>query len=58
MAIEQYDEAEVEAQRAIALDPNYARAYQTFAGLLNVEVKPTEALVTLEKAIRLDPQEC
>jgi tetratricopeptide (TPR) repeat protein len=54
-AIEQYDEAGVEAQRAIALDPNYALAYQTLAGVQNVEVRPTEALVTVEKAMRLDP---
>ncbi len=55
-AIEQYDEAGVQAKRAIALDPNYAMAYQTLAALLDVQVKPTEALATVEKAIRLDPR--
>jgi TolB-like protein len=52
--IEQYD-AGVEAQRAIALDPNYALAYWASSSVLNTQVRPIEALVMDEKAMRLDP---
>jgi tetratricopeptide (TPR) repeat protein len=55
-AIEEHDQAEVEAQRAIALDPNYPQAYEALAGILDNEVKPTEALIATEKAMRLDPR--
>jgi adenylate cyclase len=56
MATEQYDEAAVETERAIALDPNYALAYEQLADLQNLHVKPREALVLFEKAARLDPR--
>jgi tetratricopeptide (TPR) repeat protein len=55
-AKEQYDEAGVEAQRAIALDPNSAPAYAALASVMNSENRPVEALVAGEKAIRLDPR--
>ena len=54
--IEQYDEAGLEAQRAIALDPNSALGYEALAEILNTRVRPAEALVAFEDAMRLDPR--
>ena len=52
----QFERAEAEAQRAIALDPNYAEAYAAMALVLNSQTKPAEALVAVDKAMRLDPR--
>jgi len=51
----QLDQAASEAQRGIALDPNYAQGYEQLALAMNNMGKPGEALVAAEKAIRLDP---
>jgi adenylate cyclase len=47
--------AKAEAERAIALNPNYALAYGTL-GLIEVYLgHPLEAIPVIERAIRLDP---
>jgi adenylate cyclase len=51
----QYDQAASEAQRSIALDPNYAQGYEQLAFAMDYMGKPAEAVVAAEKAIRLDP---
>jgi tetratricopeptide (TPR) repeat protein len=52
----QYDLAVTEAQRGIALDPNSASGYFWLAEVLNNLGKPAEALVAVDKAMRLDPR--
>jgi TolB-like protein/class 3 adenylate cyclase len=49
------EEAIVEAERAIALDPNDAVGYTAMAGALIYSGKPEEAVDFLNKAMRLDP---
>jgi tetratricopeptide (TPR) repeat protein len=51
-----WDEAEANFQRAIALSPDYATAYQWYGSYLdNMEKEPDRALAMLEKAHELDP---
>jgi tetratricopeptide (TPR) repeat protein len=51
----QFNQAASEAQRSIALDPNYAQGYEQLALVMNNMGKPGEAVVPAEKAIRLNP---
>jgi adenylate cyclase len=50
-----FDQAVDDAQRAVAINPNYAAGYATLSDALNASGKPEEALRAAEKAIRLDP---
>ncbi|MBV8361105.1 MAG: tetratricopeptide repeat protein, partial [Deltaproteobacteria bacterium] len=50
------DHALVEAERGVALDPNSAIGYFWLAEVLNFLFKPTEALIAIQKAMRLDPK--
>src|SRR5262249_22387987 len=57
-ALGQVDDARAEAaqvERIVALYPNSAEGYRALALALLVERKEAEALVALEKAVRLDP---
>ena len=45
-----------EAQRALAIDPNSTLSYSSLAAVLNSESKPAEALVAVQRAIRLHPR--
>jgi len=51
----QHEEAINEAERAIALDPNDADAYVALAGALSFDGRPDEALLRVERAMRLNP---
>jgi adenylate cyclase len=51
----QHDAAIAEAQRAIALAPNYGFNYFWVADTLNTSGKPAEALEMALKAMRIDP---
>ena len=51
----QYDQAVTEAERGIALNPNFPLGYLRLADVMNNLARPTEALVAVEKAMRLDP---
>ena len=51
-----YEQAVAEANRAIALDPNYAGSYMTLGHALIFSGKPEEAIGAEEKALRLDPR--
>ncbi len=51
----QHERAIAEGEKAIALDPNYAPAYEALAEMLNFAGRPEEALGMTEKAMRLDP---
>ena len=50
-----YDEAIVEAKKAISLDPNRAPGYVTLAEALTYAGKADEAVDPIRKAMRLDP---
>jgi adenylate cyclase len=52
----QYDQAVTEAQRGIALNRNFAFGYLALAHVMNGIARPAEALVAVEKAMRLDPR--
>ncbi len=52
----QYDQAVTEAERSIALNPNSPLGYVSLAGVMNVTARPAEAMVAVEKAMRLDPR--
>jgi len=52
----QDDQAVTEAERGIALNPNFAFGYWALAQVMNNMARPAEALVAVEKAIRLDPR--
>jgi adenylate cyclase len=52
----QYDQAVTEAERGIALNPNFAFGYWALAEVMNNMARPAEALVAVEKAMRLDPR--
>ena len=52
----QYDQAVIEAQRCIALDPNSAECYRWLANAFNFQWKPAAALGAVDEAIRLDPR--
>src|SRR5215470_17820040 len=52
----QPEQAIAEAERALALDPNYAVSYQVLANVLTFVGRPQEAIGMAEKALRLDPR--
>jgi adenylate cyclase len=52
---QQYDQAIVEGERAIALDPNNDDSYAFQAQTLNFAGRPEEALPMLAQAMRLNP---
>jgi len=51
----QFEQAIVEAERAVTLDPNDADACVTLGEILSCAGRPQEALGLVEKAMRLDP---
>ncbi len=51
-----YDEAIAEAERAIALDPNYPDGYFLMGLIFTFAGRSTEAIDYLKRAIRLNPQ--
>jgi len=51
-----YDEAITEAERAIALDPNYPDGYFLMGWILTFAGRSAEALDYYKRAMRLDPQ--
>ena len=51
----QYERAIAEAERAIALDPNRADAYSMLGTVLHMVGRQQEAIMPLEKAIRINP---
>ena len=51
----EYVKALVEAEKAIAVDPNYANGHVLLATLLYYAGRPEEGLQQIEKAIRLHP---
>ncbi|MEE8297432.1 MAG: tetratricopeptide repeat protein, partial [Hyphomicrobium sp.] len=53
--MQQHEDAIVEAQRAIALDPNDADSYIALAGALSLAGRADEALGWVERAMRLNP---
>jgi TolB-like protein/cytochrome c-type biogenesis protein CcmH/NrfG len=53
---QQPEQALAEAERAIALDPNYADGYMVQAHVLSVVGRPEEASELAEKALRLNPR--
>jgi adenylate cyclase len=53
---ERWDEAVIEAEKAIALDPNDANGYQAMSALLVNLGRAAEGLEHIKKAIRLDPK--
>jgi len=52
----QHDLAIAEGERALALDPNNAEGYTTLANILTFAGRPEEAIVLLEKGMRLNPR--
>ena len=50
------DRANLEIERAIALDTNLASAYAIQGNILGFAGRPVEAMASLEKAMSLDPQ--
>ena len=52
---QQYEQAIVEAKRAIAADPNDADGYIALARALSFTGRPGEALEAVERAMRLNP---
>lgn len=51
----QHEQATAEAEKAIALDPNYADGYFILTEILNFSGRAEEAIGMVEKAMRLDP---
>ncbi|UCC57013.1 MAG: tetratricopeptide repeat protein, partial [Gammaproteobacteria bacterium] len=51
----EYVKALVEAEKAIALDPNYANAHVLLATLLYYAGRPQEGLYKIKKAMKLNP---
>src|SRR5262249_54957573 len=50
-----FDEAVRDAQRAVTTDPNYSWGYFFLALALNADGRPGDAVLAVQKAIRLDP---
>ena len=50
-----FDGAQTEAERALAISPNLARAYEALAMTLIFGGRPKDGLAVLERCIRLDP---
>jgi adenylate cyclase len=51
----EYVKALVEAEKAIALDPNYANGHVLVASLLFYAGRPDESVARIKKAMRLNP---
>ena len=51
----EFDQSLIEAERAVALDPNDADACVTLGEVLSCTGRPQEAVGLVEKALRLDP---
>jgi TolB-like protein/DNA-binding winged helix-turn-helix (wHTH) protein len=51
-----WDQAVIEAEKAIALDPNDANGYQAMSALLVNLGRPAEGIEYIKKAMRLDPK--
>jgi tetratricopeptide (TPR) repeat protein len=56
MWIRDLDRAVTEAKRTLVLDPNSAMAYAILGNTLGYAGRPAEAIESLERAMRLDPQ--
>jgi adenylate cyclase len=54
-AASDYDQSLTAAQRAIAIDPNFAPGYASLAYVLESSGRSAEAVVVLKKGMRLDP---
>jgi adenylate cyclase len=52
----QHEQAIVEAERAIALDPNNAASYAYLGWILSWAGRPEEAIGLVQKAMRLNPR--
>ncbi|HKV56187.1 MAG TPA: tetratricopeptide repeat protein, partial [Candidatus Binataceae bacterium] len=50
-----FDQSVAEAERAVAINPNYADGYMALADVLFVVGRPEDELRATEKAMRLDP---
>jgi tetratricopeptide (TPR) repeat protein len=50
-----YDQAVADAERAVAINPNYAQGYHTLSDVLVIYGKPNAAIRAAQKAMRLDP---
>jgi TolB-like protein/class 3 adenylate cyclase/lipopolysaccharide biosynthesis regulator YciM len=53
--IRQHDKGVAEAERGVALDPNFAEAYNRLGLVLRFAGRPEEAIPAIKKAIRLNP---
>jgi adenylate cyclase len=49
------DQAVAEGERAVALDPNNVQGYGALVNALSVSNRPEEAVMAVEKEMRLDP---
>ncbi|MDM0041145.1 adenylate/guanylate cyclase domain-containing protein [Variovorax sp. J22G21] len=56
MWLRRLDEAESAARRSVALDPNSSQSYGTLGVILDFAGRHEEAIESLAKALRLDPQ--
>jgi adenylate cyclase len=54
-AQKRYDQAVADAQRAVALNPNFAAGYKALSDAMVNAARPAEALQAAEAAVRLDP---
>ena len=53
---DQVDLAVASAERAIAVDPNFADAFQVLGAIRNMQGQPWEALLHLHRALELNPK--
>ena len=53
--IRQHDKGIAEAEQGVALDPNFAEAYNRLGLVLRFAGRPEEAVPAIKKAIRLNP---
>src|SRR5262249_10939452 len=53
----QHDQAIVEGERAITLDPNYADGYAWLGNIFNFAGRPEEAIEVVQRAMRLNPHD-
>ncbi len=53
----QLPQAIAEAERAIALDPNFAEGFSILGNIMIFAGRPQEAIALVEKAIRLNPRQ-
>jgi adenylate cyclase len=51
------DQAVAEGERAVALDPNNVQGYGALVNALSVSNRPEEAVMAVEKEMRLDPSQ-